>query len=75
MVTYEQAIRCPRCGKVGYALAALESSLTGQRQVTCRCADKTCAFYGRTWYLVLDHTNRVHSHTHTPYQEETATHD
>lgn len=71
-MTYEEAIRCPRCGKTGDARVV--SANTRDRQVNCYCLDKTCPFYGRLWFLLVDNGSRVLYHTHTPFQE-TATHD
>ena len=77
MVTYEQAIRCPRCGKNGSAVAGEEfdcdpiyRTVDGRvRQVTCECEDITCPFYQRHWYLLVNALNEVVYYTHTPYSQ------
>jgi len=72
MPTYEQAIRCPRCGKVGLAVAKLIPQEIGTRQVTCGCTDMACSYYDRRWFLLVNALNEVTYHSHTVY-EETAT--
>lgn len=65
--TYDQAIRCPRCGKPGYA--KVEASNTRDSQLTVYCEDKTCPYYGNRWYVLIDLNNQVLFHTHTPYED------
>lgn len=75
MITYEQAIRCPRCGKDGNARTNFTSDpvLGSDKRVTSVfCADKTCPFYGRFWYFEVSLGNEVLTHTHTPYTEPAA---
>jgi hypothetical protein len=71
MITYDDAIKCPRCDEVGSA--KVTSGTPRDRLMTCSCADKTCSFYGRTWFVILDPNNRVLYHS--IYHEEELPHD
>lgn len=66
-VTYDQAIKCPRCGRRGNVRVA-ENQDVG-RLGSCFCTDKKCSFYGRFWFFTLNDANEVLSHTHTIYKD------
>jgi hypothetical protein len=69
MPTYEQAIRCPRCGKQGNTRVILDMLDPALRTASSFCSDKGCSFYGRFWFFSLNSENVVLKHTHTIYKE------
>ncbi len=64
-MTYEQAVRCPRCGtSQTYAMASPEDD-GGERLVRCYCKIRNCSMYGRVWFIKIDRDNTVTFTTHT----------
>jgi len=63
MLTYEEATKCPRCGRISPTRVEEEADEKGVRLAMSRCTERSCTYYAKVWFFALDPENEVLYHT------------
>lgn len=63
MLAYEEAIKCPRCGREALTRTEEQEDDKGIRMAVSRCGERSCSYYGKVWFFALDRDNTAIYHT------------